>query len=103
MFIYFALPMAFNDLRIDPFSAAVVATIMINPALISRKLPRRSTIHSQSCFREAGLALGLSRRETIRHEFYRLLCAVCRRRWAISGSLARKRQSSLFIVIGVAS
>lgn len=29
MFIYFALPMAFSDLRIDPFSAAVV-TIMIN-------------------------------------------------------------------------
>lgn len=29
MFIYFALPMAFNDLRIDPFTAAVV-TIMID-------------------------------------------------------------------------
>ena len=29
MFIYFALPMAFSDLRIDPFTAAVV-TIMIN-------------------------------------------------------------------------
>ena len=29
MFIYFALPMAFPDLRIDPFTAAVV-TIVIN-------------------------------------------------------------------------
>jgi glutamine transport system permease protein len=38
MFIYFALPMAFPDLRIDPFSAAVV-TIMINSgAYIARLL-----------------------------------------------------------------
>ena len=36
MFIYFALPMAFNDLRIDPFTAAVV-TIMINSGAYIRK------------------------------------------------------------------
>ncbi|VDZ65383.1 Glutamine transport system permease protein glnP [Serratia odorifera] len=38
MFIYFALPMAFSDLRIDPFTAAVV-TIMINSGPILRKSP----------------------------------------------------------------
>ncbi len=38
MFIYFALPMAFSDLRIDPFSAAVV-TIMINSGAYIAKSP----------------------------------------------------------------
>ncbi len=39
MFIYFALPMAFNDLRIDPFSAAVV-TIMINSGAYIAEITR---------------------------------------------------------------
>ena len=39
MFIYFALPMAFNDLRIDPFTAAVV-TIMINSGAYIAEITR---------------------------------------------------------------
>lgn len=39
MFIYFALPMAFTDLRIDPFSAAVV-TIMINSGAYIAEITR---------------------------------------------------------------
>ena len=66
MFIYFALPMAFSDLRIDPFSAAVV-TIMINSGAYIAEITRGAVLSIHKGFREAGLALGLSRRETIRH------------------------------------
>ncbi len=65
MFIYFALPMAFSDLRIDPFSAAVV-TIMINSGAYIAEITRGAVLSIHKGFREAGLALGLSRRETIR-------------------------------------
>ncbi|HBV39182.1 MAG TPA: glutamine ABC transporter permease GlnP, partial [Erwinia sp.] len=43
MFIYFALPMAFNDLRIDPFSAAVV-TIMINSGAYIAEITRGAVL-----------------------------------------------------------
>ena len=66
MFIYFALPMAFNDLRIDPFSAAVV-TIMINSGAYIAEITRGAVLSIHKGFSEAGLALGLSRTETIRH------------------------------------
>ena len=66
MFIYFALPMAFSDLRIDPFTAAVV-TIMINSGAYIAEITRGAVLSIHKGFREAGLALGLSRRETIRH------------------------------------
>lgn len=59
MFIYFALPMAFNDLRIDPFSAAVV-TIMINSGAYIAEITRGAVLSIHKGFREAGLALGLS-------------------------------------------
>lgn len=45
MFIYFALPMAFSDLRIDPFSAAVV-TIMINSGAYIAEITRRGALHT---------------------------------------------------------
>lgn len=59
MFICFALPMAFNDLRIDPFSAAVV-TIMINSGAYIAEITRGAVLSIHKGFREAGLALGLS-------------------------------------------
>ncbi len=43
MFIYFALPMAFNDLRIDPFTAAVV-TIMINSGAYIAEITRGAVL-----------------------------------------------------------
>lgn len=58
MFIYFALPMAFSDLRIDPFSAAVV-TIMINSGAYIAEITRGAVLSIHKGFREAGLALGL--------------------------------------------
>ncbi|TGD90979.1 glutamine ABC transporter permease GlnP, partial [Salmonella enterica subsp. enterica serovar Poona] len=51
---------------IDPFSAAVV-TIMINSGAYIAEITRGAVLSIHKGFREAGLALGLSRRETIRH------------------------------------
>ena len=100
MFIYFALPMAFNDLRIDPFSAAVV-TIMINSGAYIAEITRGAVLSIHKGFREAGLALGLSRRETIRHVILplalRRMLPPLGNQWIIS-----IKDTSLFIVIGVA-
>ena len=100
LFVYFALPMAFNDLRIDPFTAAVV-TIMINSGAYIAEITRGAVLSIHKGFREAGLALGLSRWETIR---YVILPLALRRmlpplgnQWIIS-----IKDTSLFIVIGVA-
>ncbi len=58
---------------------------------------RRSTIHSL-CREGSGAGLLAV---FIRHkEFYRLLCAVCRRRW--QPVIISIKDTSLFIVIGVA-
>ena len=96
MFIYFALPMAFSDLRI-----AAVVTIMINSGAYIAEITRGAVLSIHKGFREAGLALGLSRRETIR---YVILPLALRRmlpplgnQWIIS-----IKDTSLFIVIGVA-
>ena len=91
MFIYFALPMAFNDLRIDPFTAAVV-TIMINSGAYIAEITRGAVLSIHKGFREAGLAPGLSRWETIRYVILPL-----GNQWIIS-----IKDTSLFIVIGVA-
>ncbi len=99
MFIYFALPMAFSDLRIDPFSAAVV-TIMINSGAYIAEITRGAVLSIHKGFREAGL-LGLSRRETIRHVILplalRRMLPPLGNQWIIS-----IKDTSLFIVIGVA-
>ncbi|KAF1852616.1 hypothetical protein Lal_00008752 [Lupinus albus] len=100
MFIYFALPMAFTDLRIDPFSAAVV-TIMINSGAYIAEITRGAVLSIHKGFSEAGLALGLSRRETIRHVILplalRRMLPPLGNQWIIS-----IKDTSLFIVIGVA-
>ena len=100
LFIYFALPMAFTDLRIDPFSAAVV-TIMINSGAYIAEITRGAVLSIHKGFSEAGLALGLSRRETIRHVILplalRRMLPPLGNQWIIS-----IKDTSLFIVIGVA-
>ncbi|VEA12920.1 glutamine transporter permease GlnP [Salmonella enterica subsp. enterica] len=96
MFIYFALPMAFNDLRIDPFSAAVV-TIMINSGAYIAEITRGAVLSIHKGFREAGLALAFLAGKPSAMLFYRLLCAVCCRRWATSGSLASKTPRCLLL------
>ena len=76
MFIYFALPMAFNDLRIDPFTAAVV-TIMINSGAYIAEITR-------------GAVLVFHVGKPFATSFYRWHCVVCCRRWVTSGSSALK-------------
>ncbi|MDU4267579.1 MAG: glutamine ABC transporter permease GlnP [Enterobacter hormaechei] len=98
--MFFALPMAFTDLRIDPFSAAVV-TIMINSGAYIAEITRGAVLSIHKGFSEAGLALGLSRRETIRHVILplalRRMLPPLGNQWIIS-----IKDTSLFIVIGVA-
>lgn len=100
MFIYFALPMAFPELRIDPFSAAVV-TIMINSGAYIAEITRGAVLSINKGFREAGLALGLSSRETLR---YVIMPLALRRMLPPLGNqwIVSIKDTSLFIVIGVA-
>ncbi|MEH0835023.1 glutamine ABC transporter permease GlnP [Pectobacterium cacticida] len=100
MFIYFALPMIFTSIRIDPFAAAVV-TIMINSGAYIAEITRGSVLSIHNGFREAGLALGLSRRATLRYVIaplaLRRMLPPLGNQWIIS-----IKDTSLFIVIGVA-
>ncbi|GKX49259.1 glutamine ABC transporter permease GlnP [Pectobacterium carotovorum] len=100
MFIYFALPMIFTSVRIDPFAAAVV-TIMINSGAYIAEITRGSVLSIHNGFREAGLALGLSRSATLRHVIaplaLRRMLPPLGNQWIIS-----IKDTSLFIVIGVA-
>lgn len=100
MFIYFALLMAFNDLRIDLFTAAVV-TIMINSGAYIAEITRGAVLFIYKGFCEAGLALGFLRWETICYVIL-LLALRCMllplgNQWIIS-----IKDTLLFIVIGVA-
>ncbi|AOV96479.1 glutamine ABC transporter permease GlnP [Edwardsiella hoshinae] len=99
MFIYFALPMMM-PLRIDPFTAAVT-TIMINSGAYIAEITRGAVLSIHSGFREAGLALGLSRRDTLR---YVIMPLALRRMLPPLGNqwIVSIKDTSLFIVIGVA-
>lgn len=99
MFIYFALPMMM-PLRIDPFTAAVV-TIMINSGAYIAEITRGAVLSIHSGFREAWLALGLSRRDTLR---YVIMPLALRRMLPPLGNqwIVSIKDTSLFIVIGVA-
>lgn len=88
MFIYFALPMMM-PLRIDPFSAAII-TIMINSGAYIAEITRGAVLSIHSGFREAGLALGLSRRDTLRHVIMPLALRRMPPRWGTSGSSASR-------------
>jgi glutamine transport system permease protein len=92
--------MAFPDLRIDPFSAAVV-TIMINSGAYIAEITRGAVLSINKGFREAGLALGLSSRETLR---YVIMPLALRRMLPPLGNqwIVSIKDTSLFIVIGVA-
>ncbi|MDU7866856.1 MAG: ABC transporter permease subunit, partial [Pantoea sp.] len=88
------------DLRIDPFSAAVV-TIMINSGAYIAEITRGAVLSINKGFREAGLALGLSSRETLR---YVIMPLALRRMLPPLGNqwIVSIKDTSLFIVIGVA-
>ncbi|WP_158366770.1 glutamine ABC transporter permease GlnP [Candidatus Williamhamiltonella defendens] len=99
MFIYFALPMMV-PIRIDPFTAAVV-TIMINSGAYIAEITRGAVLSIHKGFREAGLALGLSRLDTLRYVVaplaLRRMLPPLGNQWIVS-----IKDTSLFIVIGVA-
>lgn len=103
MFIYFALPMmlqAFMQVRIDPLTAAVV-TIIINSGAYIAEITRGAVLSIHNGFREAGLALGLSKRDTLR---YVIMPLALRRMLPPLGNqwIVSIKDTSLFIVIGVA-
>ncbi|MFZ4834602.1 glutamine ABC transporter permease GlnP [Rouxiella sp. Mn2063] len=100
MFIYFALPMMVSGLRIDPFTAAVV-TIVINSGAYIAEITRGAVLSINNGFREAGLALGLSRKATLR---YIIMPLALRRMLPPLGNqwIVSIKDTSLFIVIGVA-
>lgn len=100
MFIYFALPMMISGLRIDPFTAAVV-TIIINSGAYIAEITRGAVQSINRGFNEAGLALGLSRRATLR---YIIMPLALRRMLPPLGNqwIVSIKDTSLFIVIGVA-
>lgn len=99
MFIYFALPMMM-PVRIDPFTAAVV-TIMINSGAYIAEITRGAVLSIHNGFREAGLALSLSKRDTLRYVIaplaLRRMLPPLGNQWIVS-----IKDTSLFIVIGVA-
>lgn len=99
MFIYFALPMMM-PVRIDPFSAAVV-TIIINSGAYIAEITRGAVLSIHNGFREAALALGLSKRDTLRYVIaplaLRRMLPPLGNQWIVS-----IKDTSLFIVIGVA-
>jgi len=78
MFIYFALPMAFPDLRIDPFSAAVV-TIMINSGAYIAEITRGAVEYAKANIKSkdlrqfpnidsAYMELGTNRADAVLHD-----------------------------------
>lgn len=99
MFIYFALPLMV-PIRIDPLTAAII-TIMVNSGAYIAEITRGAVLSIHRGFREAGLALGLSGRDTLRYVIaplaFRRMIPPLGNQWIVS-----IKDTSLFIVIGVA-
>ncbi|CAD6513166.1 glutamine ABC transporter permease GlnP [Candidatus Profftia tarda] len=103
MFIYFALPMIlriFTYIRIDPLTAAIV-TIMINSGAYIAEITRGAVLSIHKGFHQAGLALGLSKCDTLR---YVIMPLALRRMLPPLGNqwIVSIKDTSLFMVIGVA-
>lgn len=96
MFIYFALPMAFNDLRIDPFTAAVV-TIMINSGAYIAEITRGAVLSIHKVFVKQDWRSVFHVGKPFATSFYRWHCVVCCRRWVTSGSSALKTLRCLLL------
>ena len=82
-------------------AVAAVITIMINSGAYIAEITRGSVLSIHKGFSEAGLALGLSHRETIRHV---ILPLALRRMLPPLGNqlIISIKDTSLFIVIGAA-
>lgn len=99
MFIYFALPLML-PIRVDPLLAATI-TIIVNSSAYIAEITRGAILSIDTGFKEAGLAMGLSRRETI---IFIILPLALRRMTPSLGNqwITSIKDTSLFIVIGVA-
>jgi glutamine transport system permease protein len=100
MFIYFALPLIVQGLRVDAEYAAV-ATLMINSGAYIAEIVRGALLSVHKGLKEAGQAMGLP--------FYKILLHIIgpvafRRMIPPLGNqcIISLKDSSLFIVIGVA-
>lgn len=99
MFIYFALPMLL-PVKIEPIVAAII-TITINSSAYIAEIARGAILSINKGFIEAGLAMGLTRRETV---ITIILPLALRRMLPPLGNqwITSIKDTSLFIVIGVA-
>ncbi len=98
MFLYFALPVL-ADVRIDPFSAAVLA-IVLNAGAYIAEIVRGAFLSVNKGLREAGLALGLPTWKVL---LYIIGPVAFRRLIPPLGNqfIVSLKDTSLFIVIGV--
>ncbi|AEE66927.1 MULTISPECIES: glutamine ABC transporter permease GlnP [Bordetella] len=100
MFIYFALPLMIEGMRVDAVAAAI-ATLIINSGAYIAEIVRGSLLSVHKGLKEAGQAMGLP--------FYKILLYIIgpvafRRMIPPLGNqcIISLKDSSLFIVIGVA-
>ena len=98
MFLYFALPVL-AEIRIDPFSAAVLA-IVLNAGAYIAEIVRGAFLSVNKGLREAGLALGLPTWKVL---LYIIGPVAFRRLIPPLGNqfIVSLKDTSLFIVIGV--
>jgi glutamine transport system permease protein len=100
MFIYFALPLIAQDLRIDAELAAII-TLMINSGAYIAEIVRGALLSVPKGLREAGQAMGLPFHKILTH----IIGPVAVRRMIPplgNQCIISLKDSSLFIVIGVA-
>ncbi len=100
MFIYFALPLMIEGLRVDAEWAAIV-TLMINSGAYIAEIVRGALLSVSKGLREAGLAMGLPFHKILTH----IIGPVAIRRMIPplgNQCIISLKDSSLFIVIGVA-
>ena len=100
MFIYFALPLMIQGLRVDAIWAAI-ATLIINSGAYIAEIVRGSLLSVHKGLKEAGQAMGLPFHKILLH----IIGPVAFRRMIPplgNQCIISLKDSSLFIVIGVA-
>lgn len=100
MFLYFAVPMLIEGVRIDAIWAAII-TLIVNSGAYIAEIVRGSLLSVHKGLREAGMAMGLPFHKILVH----IIGPVAFRRMIPplgNQSIISLKDSSLFIVIGVA-
>ncbi len=100
MFLYFALPLLIEGMRIDAIWAAI-ATLIVNSGAYIAEIVRGALLSVHKGLREAGMAMGLPFHKILAH----IIGPVAFRRMIPplgNQCIISLKDSSLFIVIGVA-